>query len=234
MKTTIFCQNSIGLLILAGGSARRMGRDKATLTIGNRTFAEQLLSAMGEYDEKLFSVSSARPVTSGGPAILVTSDSSRIPEGFEIVEDDDRFKGMGPAAGIATALRLCKSRWLMVVPCDAPFVDQEVARTLWEKALRQGRKGQAEITKGQAEVTKGQKRVPVLASGPKGPEPLIGLYPKDVCGLMEKRLLAGKRKVIEIIEDTGYIQVPIDSKKLLNINSPEDYRAIRENSTKYE
>lgn len=233
MKTTIFCQNSIGLLILAGGSARRMGRDKATLTIGNRTFAEQLLSAMGEYDEKLFSVSSARPVTSGGPAILVTSDSSRIPEGFEIVEDDDRFKGMGPAAGIATALRLCKSRWLMVVPCDAPFVDQEVARTLWEKALRQGRKGQAEITKGQAEVTKGQKRVPVLASGPKGPEPLIGLYPKDVCGLMEKRLLAGKRKVIEIIEDTGYIQVPIDSKKLLNINSPEDYRAMMENK-KYE
>lgn len=51
---------------------------------------------------------------------------------------------------------------------------------------------------------------------------------------MEKRLLAGERKVIEIIEDTGYIQVPIDSKKLLNINSPEDYRAIRENSTKYE
>lgn len=227
MKTTIFCQNSIGLLILAGGSARRMGRDKATLTIGNRTFAEQLLSAMGEYDEKLFSVSSARPVTSGGPAILVTSDSSRIPEGFEIVEDDDRFKGMGPAAGIATALRLCKSRWLMVVPCDAPFVDQEVARTLWEEALRQGRKGQAE-------VIKWQKRVPVLASGPKGPEPLIGLYPKDVCGLMEKRLLAGERKVIEIIEDTGYIQVPIDSKKLLNINSPEDYRAIRENSAKYE
>ena len=204
MKTTIFCQNSIGLLILAGGSARRMGRDKATLTIGNRTFAEQLLSAMGEYDEKLFSVSSARPVTSGGPAILVTSDSSRIPEGFEIVEDDDRFKGMGPAAGIATALRLCKSRWLMVVPCDAPFVDQEVARTLWEKALRQGRKGQAE-------VIKGQKRVPVLASGPKGPEPLIGLYPKDVCCLMEKWLLAGKRKVIEIIEDTGYIKVQIES-----------------------
>lgn len=218
MKESVFCQNSIGLLILAGGSARRMGRDKATLTIGNRTFAEQLLSAMGEYDEKLFSVSSARPVT---------SDSSRIPEGFEIVEDDDRFEGMGPAAGIATALRLCKSRWLMVVPCDAPFVDQEVARTLWEEALRQGRKGQAE-------VIKGQKRVPVLASGPKGPEPLIGLYPKDVCYLMEKRLLAGKRKVIEIIEDTGYIQVPIDSKKLLNINSPEDYRAIRENSAKYE
>ena len=226
MKESVFCQNSIGLLILAGGSARRMGRDKATLTIGNRTFAEQLLSAMGEYDEKLFSVSSARPVTSGGPAILVTSDSSRIPEGFEIVEDDDRFKGMGPAAGIATALRLCKSRWLMVVPCDAPFVDQEVARTLWEEALRQGRKGQAE-------VIKGQKRVPVLASGPKGPEPLIGLYPKDVCHLMEKRLLAGKRKVIEIIEDTGYIQVPIDSKKLLNINSPEDYRAMMENK-KYE
>lgn len=226
MKTTIFCQNSIGLLILAGGSARRMGRDKATLTIGNRTFAEQLLSAMGEYDEKLFSVSSARPVTSGGPVILVRSDGSRIPEGFEIVEDDDRFKGMGPAAGIATALRLCKSRWLMVVPCDAPFVDQEVARTLWEEALRQGRKGQAE-------VIKGQKRVPVLASGPKGPEPLIGLYPKDVCYLMEKRLLAGKRKVIEIIEDTGYIQVPIDSKKLLNINSPEDYRAMMENK-KYE
>ena len=224
MKESVFCQNSIGLLILAGGSARRMGRDKATLTIGNRTFAEQLLSAMGEYDEKLFSVSSARPVT---------SDSSRIPEGFEIVEDDDRFEGMGPAAGIATALRLCKSRWLMVVPCDAPFVDQEVARTLWEESLRQGRKGQAEVIKDQAKVIKGQKRVPVLASGPKGPEPLIGLYPKDVCHLMEKRLLAGKRKVIEIIEDTGYIQVPIDSKKLLNINSPEDYRAMMENK-KYE
>ena len=108
----------------------------------------------------------------------------------------------------------------MVVPCDAPFVDQEVARTLWEEALKHD-------SMKQEEAPEEKKRVPVLASGPKGPEPLIGLYPKDVCDLMEKRLLTGKRKVIEIIEDTGYIQVPVDSKKLLNINSPEDYRAIR-------
>lgn len=218
MKESVFCENSIGLLILAGGNAKRMGRDKATLTIGNRTFAEQLLSAMGDYDEKLFSVSSAR---------LVRSDGSRTPAGLELVEDDERFKGMGPAAGIATALRACKSQWLMVVPCDAPFVDEEVARTLWTEALKH------ESMK-QTKDFKEQKRVPVLASGTKGPEPLIGLYPKDICELMEKRLLAGKRKVIEIIEDTGYIQVPIDSKKLLNINSPEDYRAMRENNKKYE
>lgn len=210
MKESVFCQNSIGLLILAGGNAKRMGRDKATLTIGDRTFAEQLLSAMGDYDERIFSANGAA-----------------APAGLELVEDDERFKGMGPAAGIATALRACKSQWLMVVPCDAPFVDEEVARTLWTEVLKHD-------SMKQTRALKEQKRVPVLASGPKGVEPLIGLYPKDICELMEKRLLAGKRKVIEIIEDTGYIQVPIDSKKLLNINSPEDYRAMRENNKKYE
>ena len=55
MKIGDFRENSIGLLILAGGKSGRMGCEKSTLLLGDKTFSEHIAEAMGEYSEKLFS-----------------------------------------------------------------------------------------------------------------------------------------------------------------------------------
>ena len=197
MKVRDFRENSIGLLILAGGKSGRMGREKSTLLLGDKTFSQHIAEAMGEYQEKLFSTNGAE-----------------VPEGFIAVPDDPDLKWNGPAAGIISGLEAAESQWLMVVPCDAPNVDGEVTETLWKVA---------ETLKAPA---------PVLAKNSGGIEPLIALYPKCVVDIMRQRLESGTRKVLDVIEDTGYVLVPMNDEKLVNINWPKDYAAIKENYEK--
>lgn len=197
MKIGDFRENSIGLLILAGGKSGRMGCEKSTLLLGDKTFSEHIAEAMGEYREKLFSTNGAK-----------------VPEGFVAVADDQDLKWNGPAAGIISGLEACESDWLMVVPCDAPNVDAAVASKLWD------------VAKGLDEP------VPVLAANSGGIEPLIALYPRVIVDKMRQRLTSGTRKVLDVIADTGYILVPMDDKKLVNINWPEDYMAVKENYEK--
>lgn len=122
MNDKIFCENSTGLLILAGGRSLRMGRDKASLDIEGKSFAEHIAAAMGDYAEYILS--------SGGGLRL---------DGFVTVADEEELKDRGPAAGIISALEFCRSRRLVTVPCDTPLVDREVALRLWERAERQAR-----------------------------------------------------------------------------------------------
>ncbi|MBR5516866.1 MAG: molybdenum cofactor guanylyltransferase [Firmicutes bacterium] len=197
MKVGDFREKSIGLLILAGGKSGRMGREKSTLLLGDKTFSQHIGEAMGEYNERLFSTNGAE-----------------VPAGFLGVADDPDLKWNGPAAGIISALEVCKSEWLMVVPCDAPNVDYKVCEELWKVASCL------------------EKPAPVLAANSGGIEPLIALYPKAVCDIMRQRLTNGTRKVLDVISDTGYVLVPIDDKKLVNINWPKDYMAVKENYEK--
>ncbi len=197
MKIGDFRENSIGLLILAGGKSGRMGREKSTLLLGDKTFSEHIASSMGEYKEKLFSTNGAE-----------------VPEGFVAVPDDPDLKWNGPAAGIISGLETTENDWLMVVPCDAPNVDASVAMALWEVASGL------------------EKPAPVLAQNSGGIEPLIALYPRCVADKMRQRLTSGTRKVLDVIADTGYVLVPMDDKKLVNINWPKDYEAIKENYEK--
>lgn len=192
MNDKIFCENSIGLLILAGGKSLRMGRDKAALCISGKSFAEYIASAMGKYDE-----------------YIISSNSNFKLEGFITVPDEKFLKEKGPSAGIITALGFCRSSRLMVVPCDAPFVDMEVALRLWERAEKQ------------------EKPIPVVAESKQRLEPLIGIYPKDVAGIMRDAVMHDIKKVRDILERTGYDSVKIDDDKLVNINNPEDYERIR-------
>lgn len=87
-----------------------MGRDKAGLAMAGGTFAGNIRTAMGDFEEKFFSHDSD---FYGNQMTL---------EGFETLTDEKELKGKGPAAGIVTTLKVCRSRWLMVVPCDSPMM----------------------------------------------------------------------------------------------------------------
>ena len=76
MNREIFRDNSIGLLILAGGKSERMGSDKAGLILGDLTFSQTLAESMGLYSERLFS-------SAKGPA----------PCGFSLIADSQKLTG---------------------------------------------------------------------------------------------------------------------------------------------
>ena len=55
MTNRVFFENSIGLLILAGGMSRRMGREKSEMTLGEMTFVQRIAAGMDGFNERIFS-----------------------------------------------------------------------------------------------------------------------------------------------------------------------------------
>jgi molybdopterin-guanine dinucleotide biosynthesis protein A len=95
--------NSLGV-ILAGGIATRMGRDKALVELAGRPMVEWVADAV-------------RSVTTD---ILVLGRSGEL-AGLECVPDDYPAR-RGPMAGLATALRLADGRPVLLVAVDQPWV----------------------------------------------------------------------------------------------------------------
>jgi molybdopterin-guanine dinucleotide biosynthesis protein A len=101
-------------VILAGGSSRRMGTDKALLELGGASFVSWVVSAMKESCEDI--VISGRP--DGWLGMKGTLD-----------ESTDR---RGPLAGLATVARSHAGQRLLVVGVDQPWVRAETLRRLAE------------------------------------------------------------------------------------------------------
>lgn len=102
--------------ILAGGKSTRMGTDKTLLRIDQQTLLERSV-------EKMQSIFAEVIIVGCDPA------KHRIP-GVRTLSDD--AIGCGPLGGIQTALRHASFDTVLVVACDLPFWDAELARYLIE------------------------------------------------------------------------------------------------------
>lgn len=103
-------------VILAGGKSRRMGRDKAFLTVGRDAMIERAAEEL----KKIFK----EVLISGGDA----ETGERL--GLKVVPD--LIRGWGPLSGIHASLLAARSRKCLVVPCDMPFISAELAKIMVE------------------------------------------------------------------------------------------------------
>lgn len=100
------------LLILAGGSSRRMGRDKASLPAGDITLVEHLARRLSRVvTETVVATGRARPIG-------------------ELRTVEDRWPGLGPLAGINAGVHAARNPLVWVVACDLPDVEPELGRLL--------------------------------------------------------------------------------------------------------
>ncbi|HUQ45666.1 MAG TPA: molybdenum cofactor guanylyltransferase [Gemmatimonadaceae bacterium] len=107
--------SSVGVL-LAGGAARRFGgRPKGLATLGGARIADRVLAA-------LRSATRSQVVIANDPEAAVWFPGERL------VADD--APGLGPLAGLASALRACEGAPALVVAWDMPFVTAELLREL--------------------------------------------------------------------------------------------------------
>lgn len=107
--------NPLGV-ILAGGGASRMGRDKALVQVSGRPMVEWVSTALGSVTDRLVVV--GRSGTLAGIACV----------------PDDRPARRGPLAGLATALRIGGSEPVLLVAVDQPWVRSETLAALLEQA----------------------------------------------------------------------------------------------------
>ena len=116
-------------VILAGGRSRRMGGTaKALLLLGDRPLLQHVIDRVNpQVDELLLSVE--RP--------------SEAFEAFGLPQVEDPEPDGGPLGGLLSAMQKMSPGhdWLLLVPCDAPFVPSDLAAGLLACALDSARPG---------------------------------------------------------------------------------------------
>ncbi len=114
----------VGALILAGGKGTRMRQDKALMELcGKPLLSYSLERALAFADEVV--------VALGRNGDLDRYDDV-LPR--QVVVTRDNFDGKGPLAGIHAGMEAIRSRYAAVLPCDSPFVKEEVVTLLFQEA----------------------------------------------------------------------------------------------------
>lgn len=106
-------------VVLAGGTSRRMGRDKAALLIDEEPLLHRVVARLR--------LALAEVVVVGAPALATLVPDTRIIA--------DEWPGRGPLGALATALRATEARWVLLVACDMPFTQAPLIRHIARLAL---------------------------------------------------------------------------------------------------
>ncbi len=122
-------------LILAGGRARRMGgQDKGLIPLAGRPLIAWVIEAL-------------RPQVG---SILISANRNQAAYaafGYPVIGDEgggpDLAGFQGPLAGIAAAMTLAQTPWLLSLPCDTPLLPTDLVARL-AAALVHGPTGGAE------------------------------------------------------------------------------------------
>lgn len=99
-------------LILAGGESRRMGQDKASLLLGERTLLQSVVATV----QPLFA------------EVIVSVRQPRHEIDLPQVCDDPLHTG--PLAGLVAGLERASTPWIFAVACDMPFITSTVIEYL--------------------------------------------------------------------------------------------------------
>jgi molybdopterin-guanine dinucleotide biosynthesis protein A len=96
--------------ILAGGQSRRMGQEKAFLTVGDRPVIQRVLWSIADLSDDVLIVTN-------------TPDMYRH-LGQRMVSDV--YLGKGALGGIYTAIHAARYPYCLVVACDMPFLNTDL------------------------------------------------------------------------------------------------------------
>ncbi len=115
-------------VILAGGQSSRMGQDKASLVLGEKTLLQTVISTLQPiFAEVLISVREPRPEISQR----------------QICDSPEHH---GPLSGVLAGLEAANTPWIFLVACDMPFITIAVVEYL--ASLRQGHQAIVPLVQG--------------------------------------------------------------------------------------
>lgn len=109
--------NSCTAILMAGGSAERMGRDKRFLKVGTEQLIERQVKFLKLYFEEVF-------VSANDPKALKHLKVPIIP---------DEHPGRGPLEGLTSALAATHSEYNFVVAVDIPDIDMDLVEKMRAK-----------------------------------------------------------------------------------------------------
>lgn len=192
---------NISAVLFAGGKSRRMGRDKATLSFRGKSLWQIQLDLLRKLAPAEISVSAR-------------TDPAWRPPDVHFVADDPPSRG--PLSGLAAALARMRTKHLLALAIDMPFMSEKYLRFLCDQ-----------IEPGRGVLPKIDNRA----------EPLAAIYPQEALTNVQSAL-SGRDFSLQTV--TGCLVaaaklqiIPVGSqerKLFLNLNELTDLRSSESHS----
>ncbi|WP_208679196.1 molybdenum cofactor guanylyltransferase [Synechococcus elongatus] len=187
-------------LILAGGSSRRMGQDKALL----------------ELDSEPLIARTSRVAAAVGDSVWLCSPQpdrylSWLPQTVHCLTEPQPSGPQGPLTALAWALPQIKADWVLLLACDLPRL--AIAPL---QAWRQ-----------QVEPLP-EDCLAAIARTEQGWEPLVGFYRPAIATTISPWLAQGRRDFQGWLNSIAVAELALgDRDWLVNCNTPADWQALQ-------
>lgn len=185
--------------ILAGGKSSRMGKNKAFMEVRSCRIIDHALEELKKISEDI---------------LIITNDTTDYTHlGVRVAADI--YPGLGPLSGVHSALVNAKESRVLVVACDMPFIQAELAFYL-------------------VALAKDFDAVVPMVDGYS--EPLFAVYTKDCIPHIERCILQGsKRRVVDFfpgvkvkyVNEEEISQVADIERVFYNVNTPKELALAR-------
>jgi len=184
-------QPAITTVILAGGLGTRIGGAKGLQPLRGRALIDWVLDSVSRQSEEVL-------INANG----VHDDYLCF--GYPVIADQTP-NWAGPLAGLQSALRLARHDWVASVPCDTPFLPDDLIARLYKAVCT---------------TTAVEASVAVVAGKR---QPTIALYHKNVLPKLDVYLNSGGRKVNSWLETLHLSEAVLDDAiAFTNINTLDD------------
>ena len=199
--------DQVSAFILSGGASSRMGKVKGLLEFGNEPLIVRTAHLLEPLVAAVTIVGSLEHYGTLGIPVIADLDFGSA---------DEKGRGLGPLAGIASALTETNTIWNLILGCDLPYLTSEWLCWLLARAMDSN----LQI---------------VMPRTSKGLEPLAAVYRRECALPIVASLVRGVRKVtdaiqefrIEFLSEHEWRGVDPDGLALRNMNTPADYEEAR-------
>ena len=188
--------NNILGVVLAGGKSQRFGQDKSQVKLQGKLLINYILSEIvDEFNETL--------IIANDPINFMKSKKISITKDFQ--------NGLGPLAGVLTAMKWVKEKnkkykWISTFPVDTPFFSKKELKFFYKN------------------ININESKL-FFIRNKNTRHNIFGLWSLDLMEKLESDLMKGERKVEVWADSVGVNIVNIDYKKpdpFFNINTVED------------
>ncbi|WP_156291652.1 molybdenum cofactor guanylyltransferase [Oceanobacillus salinisoli] len=187
--------DKIAGVVLAGGQSRRFGVPKAFAKKGKKRFYQYSVEALEPFTDTIIIVTNPK----------LEEFFHQDKKNFAIIKDNKAYQGLGPLAGIYTAMETISADWFMVVPVDVPFINCSVFKILITYLDE-----------------KTDAAIPVVSGKI---QPLISIFHSEVKELIRNQLDKQELSVQQLLQQCRVKYVPMEEEQpFYNINRQTDYK----------
>ncbi len=197
-------------IVLAGGSSRRMGRDKALLPMPGR----EQVTFIAHLTEMLTTLCSEVVLVTRDEEQAVTYTKHLVAQEASLVRMvSDRVPSAGPLMGLYSGLSTLQASHALVMAVDMPFVQKELLAFLLSYPLNDA------------------LLMPVVDGVP---QVLLAVYPRAILPLLEACLQCGRRDPrcilesapVHYLEEAQLRTVDPQLRSFVNVNTPGDLQGL--------